>query len=178
MKKKILLSIILMLGLLLVVRECESTDTNEEFFGFRLGMSEKELKAMVNSSMLYYDPLSSWHEEGISHRNKIFELKTYAVSDDLILKDMLFIFFEDQLYWISVTNYDSKVEELLTQKYGKPEATIDERTEGENTKDLLIVNSWKTNDRKVKCMSFSKPNNSNYYHLSFINTKIQGKATM
>lgn len=121
--KKIFLASILISLLSLSCSVKHNKPVLDGFFELKLGMTEEELRGIVDVKLLKETKFEDilWDEEATKSKGlKIFHLDYYKIDDGYIIEEIQLSFFQNKLYSIETRNYNSKTEDLLTQKYDKP----------------------------------------------------------
>lgn len=157
-------------------------------FNIRLGMSEKQLRTVVDTSYLKKnEEYTFWYKDckPLEGRRKRLELESYIPEKGYGMKKIDLDFFDDKLYSIDIHKYNPQIEKLLNKKYGKPkkerkkETHIEYKTYAERTAEWDRVKSktekiqerktWKTNDENIECYSFE---DNSFYSLTIENKEI------
>lgn len=151
MKKKILSSITLLGGLLLIALWFNpSPEKLDSVFDIRLGMSEKEVREVVNTSLLweYKHSYSDENNDSIANLERILSLDRYTSSDQLVLEDLTLTFFDDRLYSIKITSYNAEWESILTKKCGKPKQKRSIFAGNE-----YVITTWENGFEHINCVA-------------------------
>lgn len=145
-------SFIFVLVLVLIFALMARFDTSEPIpiegvFEIKLGMSEKELREIVDTTHL--KPGYKWREyENLDQKE--FVLDSYIVNQSYTIENISLSFFNDSLYFIVIETYNAKTEDLLTEKYGvSNEYSKASRQSWTNTQ----YRYWETSNRNIKCGS-------------------------
>lgn len=167
-------------------------------FELRLGMSYEELRAVVDTNLLSDKVIKK--VDGKTYKNRITEVKLekymppQSVNNSLLdynnsMVRLEFEFLDNKLYDITIYECSLGIEDLLTQKYGKPkiktekETYTEYKTYAERTAEWDRVKSkttvikeiekvWKTNDKNIRCLSSDRGGNGSPMLLLW-NDKIQ-----
>lgn len=142
-------------------------------FEIRLGMTESEIRQVVDTT--YLKPEYGW--DAYADINwKGFELEKYKVDDYYEIEDIHLELFNDSLYYIRITKYNKKTEDLLTEKYGvlyeNTHASVRSMTSSRYKK-------WNRGDQDIKCESeyeedFSRHEKQVTYFLELYDSRIKG----
>lgn len=168
MKKTILT---MTLSLFTIIMAANNLTPIDKLFEFKLGMSLQDLKQIVDTTQL-----SEVNVEGnepfaviavveeLESKIEVYHLTQYHINSSLSLEEVYFYFFKNKLFELQVKEYNPKVEDLLTKKYGDPGLRIDDvwtwRTWGKNYKNdnssifsthsedfyRLVLTDYKTSD--------------------------------
>ncbi len=114
------------LSLIFFIYSCSNKNDKpvlDGFFELRLGMTISEMKDIVDIKLLKdtIDGDLPWDREMIAQRGiKDFYLKSYTIDESHIIENIDLSFRHDSLYRIGINKFSPFIEDLLTQKYGKP----------------------------------------------------------
>lgn len=118
----------------------------EGIFEIKLGMTEAELKQVVDTTYLKTE--KKWRQyESIDWKG--FELDKYKVNQFHEIERIGLEFLDDSLYSIRIKTYNKKTERWLTEKYGGSENT---RTSS-RLETKTRYKSWSVNGQDTKCNS-------------------------
>lgn len=173
MKKTLLIVL-----LIFITHLCHSQEILNSLFEFRLGMNEKQLREIVDITLLTEDRASlSSSDKRLGNRKKIYHLKEYILKKESLLfpdykiQNIYFHFFDDKLYQIKISSYSLRVEDILSIKYGGAKETVEESEAGDILDDV-IIKDWETNDPNIKCASTRRMRkgspNIHYYSLTLL----------
>jgi len=142
--------------------EAKRVNNNDYFTKVYGNKSSACYESVLDTTYLY----SSFGS--LDKRVRIFQIGKLQITENIELKDVTLKFFNDTLYSINIK--DSKVDELLTIKYGTPKEDV-------KTKDNTFVNGYgakfvKTDLTKTHTWETNNPNTVCWYtDMSWYNDK-------
>lgn len=130
-------------------KEKASSTSLNGIFSLKLGMTEKELRGVVDESKLSQLKTEEFNLTDIELKS--FILDSYKVSDVYSLDKLQLDFLNDTLYAIIIREYNEQTESLLTEKYKLENVEIDLIRGKQNRYEERRWNSYNYN---VECYSF------------------------
>lgn len=117
-------------------------------------MSEESLKKVVDVTLLKERENKIGYEI-VRNRLKVFHLDYYISENNELIKDITLSFFDNKLYSIHISKYNSAVEKLLTKDLGKPKIKREESKQPKNKNSTTsVMKDWKTNNKNIICWSY------------------------
>jgi hypothetical protein len=127
-------------------------ETDDEYFdNVYENRSDKVYEARIDTIDLYARFATK------SKKERIFQIGQISITNDITLENTTLKFFNDKLYSVEVN--DTKLDELLTLKYGKPKERIIEKAHtfqnGFGAKfvktDIKREHTWNTTNPTTQC---------------------------
>lgn len=172
MKGGFLIATLITIGMICIAYlNKENKPVLDGIFELRLGMTEKQLREIVDITLLEdtIDTDLPWSRSIIAKKGiKDLYLKKYEVKNNYNIENITFSFLNDTLYRIIINKHNLKTEELLTKKYGEPKVErliFPKDVEG-------VQQQWHTNSSDIKCTSLNFDETSDdYYCLCLLEKK-------
>lgn len=160
-------NVIITILIIILTYSCSPKDEVklDGIFELRLGMSEKEIRKKVDETLLKANMKKITYYSGeaiLKERLKGFSLEAYIVNNTYKMEKIHLSFFDDQLYNIKIEEYNPKIEEFLTRKYGEPLEELEE---------YGTITTWSTYDDELSCFSANYIDHT--YFLSITQERIE-----